>query len=237
MRFGEEASSRISPPPPPLPPTTTTAATTTMATPPLFLTAWNDPTFMFSMSALFSVCFVVGKPDLQEPSHSTLLPRDPYTVPGVLWSYLLDPAFFVALVILLVARHLVGDNAKPMTPGVSRRAGWYLWNAVVIHVMMDGMSGGKWGNKLMAENYELLDVRFTPNAARGDAATAVWVVNFELFVHSVLTVVAYVGVATEAAWQHEAEIVALVVQLMGTFAFTLPEFMQGCINMVGKRLL
>jgi len=194
---------------------------------PLFQTSWFDPTFVFATSTLFSVVFIEGK---EEDQSFDLRPLS--EIPAVLFDYVLDPVFFAGLVVLLAARHLVGDNAKPMTDSESRSAGWYLWNAVIIHVMMDGFAGGHWGNRLLAENYKLLDVRFKDSAHPAEAASACLIVNMELFFHSLLTVIAYVGVVTKSAWRYEAEIVALVVQLVGTFFFVLPEFMTGCLNMV-----
>ena len=101
--------------------------------------------------------------------------------------------------------------------------------------MMDGMSGGKWGNALMQENYMLLDRRFkgpSGGAGEGDIAVGALIVNMELFLHSALCFAAYVGIARGAKWQHEAELVALSFQLFGLFIFVGPEFMTECLNMV-----
>lgn len=194
---------------------------------PLFLTNWLDPTFLFGINTLFSVVFLIA-----DEKNQSLELRPLSRIPFELWNYVVDPAFFVGLLVLLAARHFVGNNAKPMSTSESNRAGWYLWNAVIFHVMMDGMSGGKWGNQLMMANYKILDFRFNDEANAGEAANAAVVVNMELFLYSWIVTIAYVGIATRARWRYEAEIVVLVMQLFGTFVFVLPEFLTGCTNMV-----
>lgn len=200
---------------------------------PLFATSWLDPTFLFGLNCLFSVVFLKGTPNYDDPGASTLTLRAFSTIPQVLLDYLTDPAFFIAAVVLLIGRHFVGDKPRKLSGSESRRAGWFLWNCVIFHILMDGLSGTKLGNALMTQNYEVLDQRFRPDVAdRGDAANAITVVTIELFFHSFVTLLAYIGVVTNSKWRYEAEIVALVTQLLGTFVFVVPEFLTACHNMV-----
>lgn len=99
---------------------------------PLFHTDYTDPTFLFGVSTLFSVVFVQG-----DPANMSLVFRDVSEIPTTFLMYILDPAFLVGLVILIVANHFVGDKLKKnLTSAEKRRAGWYLWNAVIFHTMM-----------------------------------------------------------------------------------------------------
>ena len=60
----------------------------------------------------------------------------------MVFKYLTDPAFLVGYVVLAVA--LVGARSakRKLSTYDSLAANWYLWNTVVIHVMMDGLCGG-----------------------------------------------------------------------------------------------
>lgn len=139
---------------------------------PLFATDWTDPTLLFGVNCLFSVCFVSG-----DAATKSLVLRELSTIPAVLAGFLADPCFPVAIVCLLVVRFIIGDGARALTAADKRRAGWYLWNGIIFHIMMDGMAGGKWGNKLMADNYAILDRRFTDHSHPGDQASAALLVN------------------------------------------------------------
>ena len=39
-----------------------------------------------------------------------------------------------------------------LTASERRVCGWYLWNGVICHLIMDGLAGGGWANKLMQVN-------------------------------------------------------------------------------------
>merc|ERR1711871_35298 len=93
------------------------------------------------------------------------------------------------------------------------------------------MSGAHYGNALMGENYQLLDRRFTGDSDP-EQVLAWLVVNMEIFIHAPLCLSAYVGIVTDKVWSCELEIMALTVQLIGTFVFVLPDFLTGCLNMV-----
>lgn len=197
----------------------------------LWITDWTDPTFLFGVNTLFSVVFVEGIRDEKRLSFRPL--ENPDKMPGVLFDFVTDPCFVVALVALLVTRYCVGDRAIELSAGMKRSAGWYLWNGVIFHIMMDGMAGGHWGNKLMDANYRLLDRRFNPGQAHpGDQALACLMVNMELFGHSVLCFITYIGMVTGAVWACEMEIATLMLQLVGMIVFVGPDYMTGCMNMV-----
>lgn len=192
---------------------------------PLYVSSSLDPTLLFGVGTLFSVCFVVGN---ESTMSLELRPID--EIPGILLSFLTDRAFFIGGVLLLATRWWVGESTgkSKLTPVEQRRAGWYLWNAIIFHCMMDGLAGTGYGNALMNKNYQLLDRRFKPDgggASKGDVAVVAIVVHIELFMHTMLCLAAYVGIASGAKWQHEAELVALTFQLFGLFVFVGPEFL------------
>jgi hypothetical protein len=68
---------------------------------------------------------------------------------------------------------------------------------------MDGMCGGKWGNRLMTANYELLDRRFNVGVAHPtETMHATLITNMELFLYPLITGAAYVfaGVFAPPPW-------------------------------------
>jgi len=198
---------------------------------PLFLTEWTDPTFLFGVSTLFSVCFVTGDPDTQQLNF-----RNFFGDAGILMTlpkYLCDIAFLAGAIVIFVARYFIGDNAVKLSSSQKMRAGWFLWNAVIFHIMMDGFAGGKWGNKLMADNYELLDRRFCRNCtSNGEMVAAKLIVNTEILVHAPLCVITYVAIATGSKLAAGWELITLTWQLFGLLAFVGPDFLTGCLNMV-----
>ena len=112
-----------------------------------------DPTLIFMCTCLFSVIFVRGDPATMTLS---LVPD----IPGTLLGYVTDRAFPIGATVTLLAALLTRG-----TPTKGARAGWFLWNGVICHVMMDGLAGGHWGLKLMDQNYRQLDNRLVPRCA------------------------------------------------------------------------
>ena len=112
-----------------------------------------DPTLIFMCTCLFSVIFIRGDPATMTLS---LIPD----IPGTLLGYVTDRAFPIGATVTLLAALLTRG-----TPTKGARAGWFLGNGVICHVMMDGLAGGHWGLKLMDQNYRQLDNRFVPRCA------------------------------------------------------------------------
>jgi len=199
-----------------------------------FISNWTDPTLLFCGGTLMSVVFVRG-----DSSTNTLsfVPMKEY--PSQLYKHFVDPAFVAGALFLFVAYYMTKDYVHDRFSATQRReAGWYLWNGAIIHVMMDGMAGGGWlsesggwGLKLMNENYQVLDKRFSREATKGDIAVAATVTQTELCVHSVLTLYAYVGLCKRARWADSVALIALSFQLFGAIMFIGPDLMLGCPNM------
>ena len=183
-----------------------------------------DPTLLFMGACLFSVVFVRG-----DPKTMSLVFTPAAELPKVAFNHVKDRAFLAGFIVAAAAAYLTRS-----APRLGARAGWYLWNGVICHVMMDGMAGGHWGLDLMDQNYRILDKRFnwhleqsSPGAPHpGDAANALLVTQVELWVHAPLCIAAYVaiknGYATARAW----ELLALSFQLFGAIVFLGPELVR-----------
>ena len=203
---------------------------------PGFITSWYDPTFLFCANTLMSVVFVRGNSDKQELE---IVPVD--QLPGQLKEHFLDPIWIVGALFLYVAYFYTKDYVSNSFSAAQRtEAGWYLWNGAVIHVMMDGCAGGGWFNSatpggwgmtLLNANYQVLDKRFARLAPEGEIAIATVVTQTELFCHSTLCLIAYIGICTRAKWADVVAMVALSFQLFGAIVFILPDLLTGCPNM------
>lgn len=85
--------------------------------------------------------------------------------------------------------------------------------------------------QLLVQNYHLVDRRYSPLAPSGERAFVLLVSIVEIVGHSPLCLAAYIGIALRRPWRHEAQLLALSLQLIGTVLFAVPELMTGCVNM------
>lgn len=203
---------------------------------PGFITKWTDPTFLFCLSTLFSVVFVRGNSATQKLEIVQLK-----QLPGQLQDHLLDPIWILGALFLYVAYFYTKDYVSNSFSASQRiEAGWYLFNGCIIHVMMDGCAGGGWfdskegggwGMKLLNANYQVLDKRFARLAPEGEIAIATVVTQTELFCHSILCLIAYVGICKRAKWADVVAMMALSFQLFGAIVFIVPDLLTGCPNM------
>ena len=169
----------------------------------------------------------------------TLEPRMPTTADVI--AHFTDPAFFVGAAVLMLALWGVRGLKRTLTAGERLAANWYLWNTVVIHVMMDGLCGAHgWMKPFMNANYRILDRRYRPDLVgqldKGgtyatDRASAYTLNEMELFGHSVLTLFAFWGVMHKTPWRHTVEAIALTTQAVGAIMFVMPDMLTGCENM------
>jgi len=203
---------------------------------PCFISSWKDPTFLFCVGTLMSVVFVRGNSDKQELQ---IVPLN--ELPGQLQEHFFDPIWLLGGLFLYVAYYYTKDYVSDSFSSATRmEAGWYLWNGAVIHVMMDGCAGGGWfnakegggwGMKLMNANYQVLDKRFARTAPSGEIAIATVVTQTELFCHSILCLIAYIGICKRAKWADAVALIALSFQLFGAIVFIVPDLITGCPNM------
>jgi len=205
---------------------------------PYFISKWTDPTFLFCVNTLMSVVFVEGNSGNQE-----LQIVSPSEIPGKLKEHFFDPIWLLGGLFLYIAYVNTKDYVNSNFSSATRtEAGWYLWNGAVIHVMMDGCAGGGWFNakagegggwglSLLNANYQVLDKRFARLAPEGEIAIATVVTQTELFCHSTLCLIAYIGICKRAKWADVVAMMALSFQLFGAIVFILPDLLTGCPNM------
>ena len=155
-----------------------------------------------------------------------------------LWkAYWTDTAVLCAAAYAVVAVLIASDY--PALPGSdTSAANWFLANGAIIHVAMDGLTGGFEFLPMMSENYKKLDNRALGfgNDAKGltDDAVAVATVVFraELFVMAPLCFLTYIAYYSRSKYCPALALVTLSAQLWGTVMFVGPELMTGCKNMV-----
>ena len=196
----------------------------------LFLSTWTDPTFLFLLPTLLSAVFV---DTTSESGKILMVALD--AIPARFVAYVGDASFVAGGVFLCLAYYLAGgsESSKALfSPSERRRAGWYLWNGCICHVMLDGMVGQGYGLPIMQANYKILDKRFTEAGHEGERALVSVVTFLELTVHSSLCLAAYVGIARRSAWRDIAATLALTFQLFGAIVFIVPDLMTGCPNMI-----
>jgi len=189
-----------------------------------------DPTCAFALSTLLSVLFVKG-----ELATKTLVFKK--FDPEEAIEYLTDTPILVGVGVVVLTLAMVGQCEK-VARANQMRASWFLWNAAVFHIMMDGCSGGLNRPALMGANYRILDNRFRTHIPEskggphhGEAAGGFVVVMVELLIMSVLCIITCVGIMKNKPWHHEMQALMSAVHLFGVIMFVVPEFLTQCQNM------
>ena len=153
-------------------------------------------------------------------------------------AHLTDPANLAWLAYTVLAAVVAGSASK-LRASESLAAGWFLWNGAIIHLAMDGLVGGYHNWPLMDKSYRILDRRANDDVPESQGgppygqAMITWTIfNCELFIHSSLCFISYVGIVRRAPWRQPFEIMALTWQLVGAVLFIVPELLAGCANLV-----
>ena len=133
-----------------------------------------------------------------------------------------DGWFLIGAIVLAITLFTVRNCDRELTWSESLIANWYLWNVVVIHVMLDGLCGAHGFGGIMNNNYRILDKRYRPHLVgkilgptSGDRALVYTLNEMELFGHSLMCLFAFYGVCYKTRWRHGAECIALVTQAVG----------------------
>eukprot|EP00462_Mataza_sp_D1_P004469 CAMPEP_0175104652 /NCGR_PEP_ID=MMETSP0086_2-20121207/9883_1 /TAXON_ID=136419 /ORGANISM="Unknown Unknown, Strain D1" /LENGTH=249 /DNA_ID=CAMNT_0016380141 /DNA_START=113 /DNA_END=862 /DNA_ORIENTATION=- len=184
--------------------------------------------------------------DPYDKSRSLLVPNPDLSL-ELVTGHFSDPAILIGLgylVLAVVVPKLFGSIGKddlPFTAAECRGATWFLLNGGIIHVMMDGLTGGYGLSHgflpLMFQNYQLLDNRCRENVAfsaggpsPGAIPVAVLVFRLELYCMAPLCFFTYFAYALRKPWRAEMAVITLVFQILGTVFFVGPELMTGCPN-------
>mmetsp|Transcript_6953 Transcript_6953/g.8428 ORF Transcript_6953/g.8428 Transcript_6953/m.8428 type:complete len:258 (+) Transcript_6953:107-880(+) len=190
-----------------------------------------DPMAFFAIGTLVSVLFLEG--NLESKS---LLLKNPIQADEAFEYFSASPMLFGYAV--LIATLVTVETCHTVSKSDQKRASWFLWNAVVFHIMMDGCSGGLNTPRLMGANYRILDNRFRFNVSLseggphpGEAAGGFTVVMVELLIMAPLCILTCVGIMKNLPWHHELQAVVSAFHLFGTIMFIAPEFLTSCPNM------
>jgi len=180
-----------------------------------------DPTFLFLGPTLLVPLFASGDPK----THTLNLA--PPTQADVL-AYLQEPAVIACFVFIILGLLLGGKRSN-------RTAVWFLMNGGIVHIAMDGLTGGYHALPLMDKSYRQLDNRFNDDVSTGashDAwAAAFLVVTLELFVMAPMCWLSYYAISNNKAWRQEISFMTAFLQFLGTIMFVFPEFITGCRNL------
>ncbi|KAJ9456183.1 putative 3-Beta-hydroxysteroid-delta(8) [Diplonema papillatum] len=155
--------------------------------------------------------------------------KDPNTTNADRVAYVTDPFFWGSLAVLLVLPAILVRQGRcvPLSTFERARGRWYLWNASVIHWMMDGGVGCFQQLPLLDKMYKELDGRF-----RDRESCAAGITSFEFFVMVPLALAVYWGIRRGCPWRYATELVLCSVQLMGTYLFVGTEVYEGFPNVV-----
>jgi hypothetical protein len=196
---------------------------------------WADPTFLFLFNTFWSVLFVEA-----DDKHKTLTVGVPALSDVI--AQATDPA--VAIGILEFAAFLYfARNAKRLTRSQSLAMHWHLWNGILIYTMMDGLNGAfsEYGflPLLHKRGYQMVDRRYRrhligqgPDGPSEYEVRLAQTVNAaEVLVYSWMSIMAAVGVATQARWHKTLEAMVLTMAAYGAVVFVVPDMLDGCLNM------
>jgi len=197
------------------------------------LLKFTDPTFQFCLQTLVSVLFVTA-----DEKNKTLSIAIPDLEKVIDYFCKNDGWFLIGAIVLAITLFTVRNCDRKLTWSESLIANWYLWNVVVIHVMLDGLCGAHGFGGIMNNNYRILDKRYRPDLVgqtlgptSGDRALVYTLNEMELFGHSLMCLFAFYGVCYKTRWRHGAECIALVTQAVGAVCFVMPDMLTGCENM------
>ena len=198
-----------------------------------FSTILLDPFVLFCLGCLVTPLIVQSSDDDQ-----TVALRGFGDETAELWkAYFTDFALLCAAA-FVAAAVLIASDYPALSPTDTSAANWFLANGAIIHVAMDGLTGGFKYLPEMSKNYEKLDNRAlgfgrNDNGLTDDAvAVATVVFRAELFVMAPLCFLTYVSYYSRSKYCPTLALVTLSAQLWGTVMFVGPELLTGCKNMV-----
>jgi len=180
-----------------------------------------DPTFLFLGPTLLVPLFASG-----DVATRTLTIAAPTVDEFV--AYFKEPTVLACFAFIIVMLLLGGKRPN-------RVAYWFLLNGGIVHIAMDGLTGGYHALPLLDKSYRQLDNRFNddiPSGSSEDAwAAAYLVVSLELFVMAPMCAVCYYAISKRKNYAQEMTILTAFLQLLGTIMFVFPEFITGCRNL------
>eukprot|EP01064_Diplonema_japonicum_P033320 TRINITY_DN6524_c0_g3_i1.p1 TRINITY_DN6524_c0_g3~~TRINITY_DN6524_c0_g3_i1.p1 ORF type:complete len:234 (+),score=40.03 TRINITY_DN6524_c0_g3_i1:23-703(+) len=153
--------------------------------------------------------------------------KEPETTDADRVAFLSDPAFFCPLLVIMLAA-LVTRGQGVKVDDKRARARWYLWNAGVIHGMMDGLVGAFGQLPIFAKQYAILDKRF----GNGEVTVPVVVGMLEIFIWAPLCLLTYNAIRRGLPSAAPLELITSTCHIVGTIAFITPEFLEGFPNIV-----
>jgi len=115
---------------------------------------------------------------------------------------------------------------------------WFLHNGGIIHLAMEGISGGWHAWKEIDHPYRIIDNRFNndvPYSEGGphpDAALGVFIITqLELFMWTPLCMMTVIALTRGNKYRYLLAIVTSVCQIIGTVFFVVPPLVNGCLDL------
>jgi len=170
-----------------------------------------DPTGIFCLACL------TLPPTLEYLKH-------PQNLEAILKGYLLDPAILAGFTLLLLVYFGSGSvkDRKTFSPLL---ANWFLWNGAIIHVTMDGLTGGYHFLPLLDKHYRKIDKRFDTDEAYS------WVITqVELFIEAPLCFLTYRALVKKHPSRYILVILTCFTQWAGAVVFFFPEILSNFPN-------
>ncbi|KAJ9456165.1 3-Beta-hydroxysteroid-delta(8) [Diplonema papillatum] len=150
--------------------------------------------------------------------------KDPATTNAERIAHVTDPWFLASIFFILIVPAILVRTGKcvKLSDFDRARGRWYLWNAAIIHFMMDGGVGFFEQLPLLGNLYKQLDQRFVERES-----CAVVVTGCEFFFMTPFCLAAYWGIRRGSSWTYAAELVACTLHFIGTVVFCGAEALDG----------
>ena len=183
----------------------------------MFLEVFIDPFVLFCVGCIVTPVAI---------QLDTLTPQD-------IQDYFCHPSmvFCFALLLLSVIETKFLGRCVPLSFGERIRARWYLFNGVVIHILMDGLVGVFHLNKLFAQNYAKLDKRYGEELGSFNGSTVHIVSAMELFVKGPICILLYRAMHRGSKHRDVLEFFTCVTQVYGTIVYLGQEAISGAPNL------
>lgn len=170
-----------------------------------------DPSFLFCLGALSTPLLLAFR-------------DNPQNFSSELRKYILDPALIAGISYIILAL-LFSRKSLKLSFKEKLISNWFLFNGAIIHLTMDGLSGGHHMLPLMEKNYAIVDQRFKTDEPNS------WIITqIELFLMSPLCFLCYLSLRKGNITKFGLCAATAALQLMGTIIFAGSEIVSNFPN-------
>lgn len=160
-----------------------------------------DPSFLFCLGCLLTPLAIQYRENPELIYNETL-------------KHFSDPAIIIGFSFIILALFLCRNSKSSLGILESKIANWMLFNGGIIHVTMDGLTGGYHLLPLLNKHYCILDKRFLT-----DEPNSFVITQIELFIMAPLCFLSYISFRNGSIHKYTFSIVVSSLQIMGGIIF------------------